>query len=144
MASLTKPGTLRRHSRNVVLRIVAAQISIGLLIAVGLFFVGGWHESYSALAGALIATLPSYYLANRMFRYGNSTSVEDVLKNIYVAEMLKIGMTVALFVIAIIALNVNFAVVVGVYAAVVAVNWLGIRLADLGERPEQRLTKAGG
>ena len=90
-------GSLRRHSRAIVLRIVAAQIAVGLLIALALFVLQGQFQGYSALVGALIAALPNYYLVVRMFQRRGSDSAEDLLRNVYVAEMVKIVFTVSLF-----------------------------------------------
>lgn len=132
----SRPGSQRRHARDVVMKIVGIQVSIGILIAIGLLFFKGWSEAYSALTGALIGVLPSYYLGNRIFSAGDSSATGDLLlKQIYVAEMMKLGFTVALFLITILFIDARFTIVVSVYGAVVAVNWFAMKFADLNERP---------
>ena len=132
--SNTSPGSLRRHARNVVMRVIAMQVGVGLTIAAGLFLLSGWNQAYAALAGTLIGVLPSYYLGNRIVGSKGVASRDMLLKQIYVAEMMKLGMTVALFIISILLLDAKFSIVVSTYAAVVAVNWLAMRAAGLSER----------
>ena len=102
------------------------------MIAVVLFLLKGWGEAYSALAGTLIGVLPSYYLGNRIFGSSSGASGDVLLKQIYVAEMMKLGFTVALFLITILILDAIFSIVLATYAAVVAVNWIAMKVANLG------------
>ena len=130
--SSTTPGSLRRHARNIVMRIVAAQLAVGLVIVAGLFLLDGKEKAYAALAGTLIGVLPSYYLGNRIFGVSGGASGDVMLKQIYVAEMMKLGFTVALFLITIVVLDADFFVVVCTYAVVAAVNWVAMRVCNLG------------
>ena len=116
------------------MRIVATQVAVGLVIAVVLFLIKGWGEAYSALAGTLIGVLPSYYLGNRIFGSSSGASGDILLKQIYVAEMMKLGFTVALFLITILILDAIFSIVLAAYAAVVAVNWIAMKVANLGAK----------
>lgn len=136
-----RPGSQRRHARGVVMKIVGIQVLIGLLITFGLLFFKGWYEAYSALTGSLIGVLPSYYLGNRMFSTTTSEASGDLLlKQIYIAEMMKLGLTVALFLISILVVDAKFSIVIIAYVAVTAVNWFAMRFADLAESP----AKVGG
>ena len=111
------------------------QVGVGLTIAAGLFLLSGWNQAYAALVGTLIGVLPSYYLGNRIVGAQIVAASGDLLlKQIYVAEMMKLGMTVALFIISIMLLDAKFSIVVSTYAAVVAVNWFAMRAAGLSER----------
>ncbi|MEM7466034.1 MAG: ATP synthase subunit I [Pseudomonadota bacterium] len=114
------------------MRIVAMQVAVGLLVAVSLYILRGWEQAYAALVGAMIGVLPSYYLGNRIFGAEQGASGDDLLRQIYVAEMMKLGFTVALFLISILLLDVEFTIVLCTYAAVVAVNWLAMKFTDLG------------
>lgn len=131
-----RPGSQRRHARDVVMKIIGIQVSIGLLITIGLLSFNGWYEAYSALTGTLIAVLPSYYLGNRIFSANIGAATGDLLlKQIYIAEMMKLGLTVALFLLSILLTNAKFSIVLSTYALVVAVNWFAMRYADLAEKP---------
>ncbi|MFT4583213.1 MAG: F0F1-type ATP synthase assembly protein I [Gammaproteobacteria bacterium] len=95
---------------------------------------------YSALVGAGIGILPTYYLAIRMFRRTRGAfSPEQALRNIYLGEGLKVAFTIALFVLAMLQLDVNLGAVAGAYMATVVVNWVAIYTADLGESPSKRV-----
>ena len=65
-------------------------------------------------------------------------SAEQVLRNIYLGEGIKIAFTIALFVLAMLFLDVEFGVVAAAYLATVAVNWVAVYKADLGETPRRR------
>ena len=138
----SRPGSLRRHARKLVMRIIAAQVMVGLVIAVGLFFIKGWDEAYAALAGTMIGVLPSYYLGNRIFGSGSGASGDMLLKQIYVAEMMKLGFTVALFLITILILDADFSIVLCTYAAVTAVNWVAMRLSNLSAETTMNTNEA--
>ncbi|MFT4564773.1 MAG: F0F1-type ATP synthase assembly protein I [Gammaproteobacteria bacterium] len=135
----TQPGALYNYSRGLALRVVAGQIIAGLVLAFCLTLVSQ-NMGYSALVGAGIGILPTYYLAIRMFRRPRGAfSPEQALRNIYLGEGLKVAFTIALFVLAILQLEVNFGAVAGAYLMTVAVNWVAIYAADLGESPSKRI-----
>jgi F0F1-type ATP synthase assembly protein I len=140
--SSNKPGSLRRHARAVVMKIIGIQVLIGLLMAIGLLFFKGLDAAYSVLVGVLIGVLPSYYLGSRMFGADSVTSGDLLLKQIYVAEMMKLGFTVALFLITILFVDAKFPMVLCGYAAVVAVNWLAMKFSDLGVAASPTVTEA--
>ena len=118
------------------LNVVAGQIAVAYVSAIGLAVLAGYHYAYSALVGAGIGILPTYYMALRMFRTSRrALSPEQALRNIYLGEGLKVLFTLALFVLAILKLTVNLPVVAGAYIATVAVNWVAVYFTDLGESP---------
>ena len=129
-------GALYRHSRRIVLGVVAGQIVVALVVALAASLLGGVPAGYSALVGAGIGILPTYYLAMRMFKRSNAAlSPDQALRNIYLGEGIKVIFTLALFVMAMRVLEVNLAIVAGAYVATVAVYWLAIYVADLRESP---------
>ncbi|MDA0824200.1 MAG: ATP synthase subunit I [Proteobacteria bacterium] len=132
-------GALYNYSRGLALRVVAGQIVVGLALACCLAFVSA-NLGYSALVGAGIGILPTYYLAVRMFRRSRrALSPEQALRNIYLGEGLKVAFTIALFVLSILQLDVHLGAVAGAYMTTVVVNWVAIYAADLGESPRKRI-----
>lgn len=114
---------------------MAGQVAVGLCLAAALaIFVDG-RAGYSALVGAGIGILPSYYLALRMFRRPATMSAEKALRSIYLGEGIKVVFTVALFIIAMRLLDVDLMIVGGGYFATVVANWIAALRADLGESP---------
>ena len=137
-SSRVAEGPLYRHSRRVALNVVAGQIVVAYAISLCLTLLVGYHHGYSALVGAGIGILPTYYLALRMFRRSRrSLSPEQALRNIYIGEGIKVMFTLALFVLAILKLTINLPVVAGGYIATVAVNWTAVYFTDLGESPRR-------
>lgn len=131
-------GALYKYSRRIALRVVAGQIVVALTIALGLSVMLGIRFGYSALVGASIGILPTYYLAVRMFKRTTLTSPERTLRGIYLGEGIKVAFTLALFVLAILILDVELWVVALTYVATVVVNWVAVLVADLGETPRER------
>lgn len=113
-----------------------ATIAAGAVAAL----LGGSYAAYSALSGGLIGVIPSFYLAARMSGRRGGAGAEQALRRIYVGEMVKIAFTVALFIIAIVLLNADFLIVLLAYAATVAVNWVVVAIADIGETPRRDST----
>ena len=117
--------------------VVAAQLGMAAVIATVLGVVTGSGGAYAALVGGLVGVLPNYFLARRLTRRARGATAEQALHQIYVGELIKIAFTAALFVIAIMLLNVNFPIVVLTYLATVAVNWLAVLFVDLSESPRE-------
>jgi len=91
---------------------------------------------YSALVGAGIGILPTYYFMLRTFRRSTSPQTpEDAVRNLYLGESIKVVFTLALFVLAMLTLEVRLPMVAVGYVATVAVNWIAVYWADLGESP---------
>lgn len=132
------PGALHKFSRLIALRVVASQIAVALGLSLVLAVAFGSRIGYSALVGAAIGILPSYYLAVRMFKRSQMMSAEQALRGIYLGEGIKVVFTVVLFVVAIRVLDTAMLVVMASYLATVAVNWVAIFVADLGESPREK------
>ena len=115
--------------------VIASQLGVGIAIALSLALALGQYAAYSALVGALIGVVPNYYLAGRMLRGKRKATPEESLRGIYIGEYIKIAFTAALFVTAIMLVNVGFLIVVATYIATVAVNWVALLVVDLGESP---------
>ncbi len=117
---------------------MAGQIVVALAAALVLTLVLGSRYGYSALVGAGIGILPTYYLAARLFRRAASMSPEKALRAIYLGEGIKVAFTLALFILAVLTLDVDLPVVALTYLATVAVHWVAVLFADLGESPRER------
>jgi len=131
---------LHERAKRTLTLLIAGQLSISIVTVALVTAVAGWDAAYSVLVGGLIGILPNYYFAGRLMRSRASAAALQSLREIYVGEFIKIAFTSALFVIAIIFLNVKFLVVVLTYFALVVVNWLAFLVADLGEMPRHRQT----
>jgi len=77
--------------------ILAAQWLITICIA-GVLFVVNRNVALSAFLGGLVCVLPNMYFARQTFRTRNAQA-QSLLWSIYFAELIKIILAVALFVI---------------------------------------------
>ena len=125
----------RIYSKITTYGIIAAQVVTGLVVAGTALLLLNSHIAYSALTGSAISILPSFYLARRIFSLSSEATPEQMLQAFYVGEGLKIGLTVGLFIIALLALDVVILWVIGGYSATVVVYWFAILM------PEPVLTK---
>lgn len=133
-----KPRTVQGSARDcaaqrrVALGIVAVQAGVALAVAALALLWAGPFLARSALVGGLIGVLPSFYLAQRVFRVADDALPGERLRAMYVGSGMKIALSVALFVIAIIALDVHFGAVLATYAATASVYWFALLLPGRG------------
>ena len=127
------PGALYRYSRRAVMTVIAVQIAAALSVSGALALTLGITMAYSTLVGAGVGILPNYYLAVRMFRRGTARNTEQVLRGIYLGEGIKILFTVALFVTALLVLEVDIAMLLAGYLVVIGVHWGAMLFCDLSE-----------
>ena len=120
----------RIYSKVTTYGIIAAQVVTGLVLAGTLLFWLNSHAAYSALTGAAIGIVPSFYLARRVFSLSVEATPDQILRAFYVGEGLKIGLTVGLFVIALLMLDVAVVWVVGGYLATIIVYWFAILMPE--------------
>ncbi len=127
-------GALRDRAQRIVLQLTATQVAVAVVLAALLGVLVDGVSAYSILVGALTAIVPNCYLAGRLLKRVQNTP-EASLRDLYAGEFIKVAFTVALFVIAIRLLDIDFLVVVAGYLAMVVVNWVIFWRADLGEMP---------
>jgi ATP synthase protein I len=136
------PDYSRLTARGWTFKVITAQLAVALGIAALATVLGGVHAGYSALVGAVISVIPSFYLAVRMFRMDPSAPAERILRGMYLGETIKVLLTLALFVIALRLLDVDLLVVGLTYLASVAVYWLALLFPEKQAR-ELGLRQAG-
>lgn len=115
------------------MQLVLYQLLLTLGVGLVMALLASVMAGKSALVGGLIAVLPSYYLATRMLSRREELSAADSLRNNYVGSVIKIVYTVALFVLVIFSLEINFLILISTYFAVVLTNWFGLVFMDLSE-----------
>lgn len=113
------------HKRTAY-KIVVAQLSVSLAIAGLLLTFAGARSAYSALVGGMVGVIPGFYLAVRVFNLPPDTPAVGVLQAIYFGETVKILLTVALMVIAMLLLDINLLIAFLAYLATVSVYWFAL------------------
>jgi ATP synthase protein I len=119
------------HKRTAY-KIVVAQLIVSLAIAGLLLIFAGARSAYSALVGGMVGVIPGFYLAVRVFNLRPGTPAISVLQTFYLGETVKILLTVALMLMAILVLDVNLLVAFLVYLATVSVYWFALLFPEPG------------
>lgn len=118
------PETGNTGGRRVAYRIALGQLAITGICAVGFGLGMGSQAGFSALVGGAINALANLYLARRVF--GAARTPQAILRNLYVGEFLKIGLTVALFVLALLTLDLVLLPLLATYAATLIGFWIAL------------------
>lgn len=80
-----------------MLKVLAAQIGIGAVLAAVLWGHYGQVAGYSALLGSLACVLPNAFLALRLALPRQDPGARALIRAAYVGELGKLGLTVLLF-----------------------------------------------
>ncbi len=124
-------------ARKLALGIVSGQIGIALLVSAAGWLLGGPRASVSALVGGGIGALASLAMVVSTFRLSASVEPTRILRRVYRAELYKFVITVGLFSLVFLNMDVSFGAMLGGFVATLSVYWvaLGVRLSQLSPGP---------
>jgi len=125
-----------RSLRRAATRLALWQVACGAMVAAAAGWVGGRHAAISALAGGAIGAAAGFYQARRVLAVDASENPGRFMSAVYVSEVLKILLTVALFIAAIRALRAEFLPLMAGYVATFGVYWAALRWPLLGAATE--------
>ena len=114
------------QARRLAGSVVLGQVVITVVAALLCFVVWGRIAGLSALAGGGISVLASAALALIGFGAPAGASAERVARMFYVGEAAKLGVTVTLFVVVFLTMQVSFAALFGTYIATLFVYWIAL------------------
>ena len=121
--------------RRAAFRIVGGQILVTVFLAAACLGWGTPEWAYSAAVGGLICVIPGAYMAAQMFRDGRDRSPVRVLWSFYLNEVVKVALTVILFALAILYLELNLLVMFSAYVATTTMYWFALLASDGGRSP---------
>ncbi len=110
--------------------IVVIQLSITLLAAVAGIVLVDVKAAYSAVIGGGISISATLYFAWQVFSLPLGTPPDQIATRFYVGEVLKIGLTTVLFILAILVLRVSFLPLFLTYTATLMAYWLALLITD--------------
>ncbi|WP_091644760.1 ATP synthase subunit I [Aquisalimonas asiatica] len=87
----------------------------------------GGQAGMAALAGGVVAILPALYLAVKVFSVPADAEPKRIVGAFYRGEVLKFGLTVVLFAIALQVFASAFAPLITTYILAILVYWLALR-----------------
>jgi ATP synthase protein I len=114
------------QARRLAGSVVLGQVVITVVAALLCFAVWGRTAGLSALVGAGISVVASAALAIIGFGAPAGAPAERVARMFYVGEAAKLGVTVTLFVVVFLSMQVSFAALFGVYIATLFVYWIAL------------------
>ena len=106
--------------------VVVGQVVVTVVAAVICFAVWGRIPGLSELAGGGISAVASAVLVFIGFGSPAGAPAERVARSFYVAEAVKLAVTVTLFVVVFLAMKVSFAALFGAYIATLFVYWIAL------------------
>lgn len=113
--------------QRAALRLAGWQIVLTGIVAAGAGWLGGSASGLSAATGGSIGIIAGTYQALRMFRVDASQDPSGFMRGVYVGEVVKILLTVALTIAAIRILNVEMLPFMIGYIAIYIVYWVALK-----------------
>ncbi|HVC28115.1 MAG TPA: ATP synthase subunit I [Gammaproteobacteria bacterium] len=113
--------------------IVGLQLAVTVLAGVVAALVAGHYAAWSALAGGLINVTASLYMALKLFAGGLSAGPQQWLGRFLVGEAMKLAITVALFIFALVVLKAAFVPLILAYIATYMTYWAGLARISFGQ-----------
>lgn len=114
------------EARQGSLIIVGLQLAVTLLAGLVAALVAGRYAAWSALLGGLINVAASLYMALKLFTGGLSAGPQQWLGRFLVGEAMKLAITVALFIFALVVLKAAFLPLILAYIATYVAYWIGM------------------
>jgi ATP synthase protein I len=115
-----------QKARLAVFRLCGMQLMLTVAITLLALLMFGSSTATSALSGGLIGVLAGFYQAQRMLRVDAGSHPEAFMRGLWVSELVKIVLTVAMFIAAIRLLRVQMVPTIVGYAGTYFVYWVAL------------------
>ncbi len=120
-----------------VKRLLKTQLLTSILISLLFLLFAGKNEGISAMLGGLIAIVPSILFAKELFRYQGARAAQQIVKNFYLGEALKIFSTAILFTLVFVLYKIAPLAFFSTYIVVLMTYWFApLFFANKQNRPE--------
>ena len=113
-------------ARLAVFRLFGMQLALTVALTLLAWAVFALPTAGSVLAGGLIGMLAGFYQAQRMLRVDAGAHPEAFMRGLWVSELVKIVLTVAMFVLAIRLFRVQMVPTIVGYAGTYIVYWVAL------------------
>jgi ATP synthase protein I len=118
----------RGFRRRTVQRILLAQFGLAGFLGAGFWVFSGSRAGYSALIGGLISAIASWVFARFVFAGGQRSS-DQFLRRVMLGELLKLGVVVIMFGVALTALDLAFLPLISAFAVTLLTYWVALLFA---------------
>ncbi len=118
------PNFGHASARKATTKILLVQLVITCLATSVCLLLPSLKGAYSAAIGGGISIIVTLYFAAQVFSKANGYSANKIARSFYLGEAIKIVLTIILFSVAILWLNVSFLPLFLTYAATLMAYWL--------------------
>jgi len=118
-----------QKARQAVFRLFGMQFVLTVALALIALLVFSRVTAESVAAGGLIGMIAGFYQAQRMLRVDAGTHPEAFMQGLWVSELVKIVLTVAMFIVAIRLLQVQMVPTIVGYAGTYIIYWVALGTA---------------
>jgi ATP synthase protein I len=115
-----------QKARLAVFRLCGMQLMLTVAVTLLALLMFGSSTATSAFSGGLIGVLAGFYQAQRMLRVDAGSHPEAFMRGLWVSELVKIVLTVAMFIAAIRLLRVQMVPTIVGYAGTYIVYWVAL------------------
>ena len=127
-----------------MLKVLAAQIGIGLVLAAALWVLYGHVAGYSALLGSLTCVIPNAFLALRLVVPRRDPGARALIQAAYIGELGKLALTVLMFSsVFVLVRPLSVAALFAGFIAAQLMTFAGLLLRDQQETEDLKRNKNG-
>jgi F0F1-type ATP synthase assembly protein I len=126
-----------KQGRRQALVVVLGQVALGALVAIACYAIGGARAGNSALFGTAIGVAATGLMAFAMLRHGEGVSAARATVGFLTGWLVKVGLTVALLVMAFKSSKVDAVPLLAAYVATFFGYWFGAARAKVGPAKSQ-------
>ena len=116
-----------RNDFSTVSKILILQATVTIMIAMVFVIFSGFQQAMSPALGGVVALVPNLYFAYRIHLASGKPAIQ-IVRAFYIAEAIKIFLTVVLFCIVYQIPGINFLTLFFSYVAVLSVHWFALIL----------------
>lgn len=127
-------SALKVDGGRVLGRIVLLQIAIAVTVALAFWGFSGLLAAYSALMGGGISAVASLFMGRRVLSPSGNVQPQRLLRRFFVGELLKISLTAAMFVVAVVLLRAKALPLLSGYGATVLAYWFALLSSESVEQ----------
>ena len=127
-----------QRGRRQALAVVLSQVLVGALVAIVCYAIDGARAGASALLGTGIGVAATALMAFAMLRHGEGLSAAGAAIGFFTGWLVKVGLTVALLVMAFRSSKVDAVPLLAAYVATFFGYWLGAARSTAGARRSEQ------
>lgn len=115
-----------QKARLAVFRLIGMQLALTVVLTLIALLVFSAEAATSVIAGGSIGMLAGFYQAQRMLRVDAGTHPEAFMQGLWISELVKIVLTVAMFIAAIRLFGVQMVPTIVGYAGTYIIYWVAL------------------